>query len=336
MEKVSMKDLGYLEVKHLEPWVVQHIEETLGEGVLLVTEQFNKFGAEDGALAGEKLDILARDVSGQLVVAELKRNFDSKIHLQGITYAALVANFTKASLGAAHAAYLSKVQQRVVTADEGLARLEDHVEDGWDDDILSLPRIALVAEKFPHQVLTTARWLERASGGAIQIECIQFDIFRSRAAQEDPLECVSFRRIWPVDAMEDRILAPLMADAQNTQKKIVEKTQKANTAKVIGENQLIPLGSAVQLDLAKWVSQEVAQAVKGWLQAESGRDTFSWAENSNKPLSWECAPGVQYSLSGLAKRVIKEAVGNEGSTIPGGNVWYFRGQSMYDLAHGTG
>lgn len=331
MVKSSMAAHGLKEVQHLEQWVLTH-EEILGDGVKIVTKEFDKWGAGSGELAGERLDVLGLDASGQLVVVELKLAKDKKIHLQAITYAALVANFTKDLLAEAHASYRSSVEGREVTVADARARLEGHVDGDWDDDILGLPRITLVAEAFPPQVLTTARWLERASGGSLQIECIVLDVFHQASDDGPGLVCASFRRVWPVDDLEDRILAPLMAQAKVTQQKIAAKAKMANAVSIVSEGELIPLGSSMSLHLATWVDKNVVATVEDWLHSDPSRASFTWSNYSNKPLAWGVMPQETYSLTGLAKQVIHAATGVMQPTIPGGNVWFYGTESVYDIA----
>lgn len=77
------------ERQDLQEWVIAH-PQVLGESVLIVTAEFDRWAGADGALAKDRLDILAMDATGQLVVAELKRGTaDRDVHLQAITYAAL-------------------------------------------------------------------------------------------------------------------------------------------------------------------------------------------------------------------------------------------------------
>lgn len=93
-ERQSLESLGLTEVAHLERWVVDH-PEVLGGDVMVVSTQYDRWSSTSGDRAKERLDILGLDVSGQPVVVELKRGSDSRIHLQAITYASLVAGFSE-------------------------------------------------------------------------------------------------------------------------------------------------------------------------------------------------------------------------------------------------
>lgn len=57
---------------------------------MVVTTQFSTWASETDT-ARERPDVLALSTSGELVVIELKRGSDRNVHLQAITYGALVA-----------------------------------------------------------------------------------------------------------------------------------------------------------------------------------------------------------------------------------------------------
>jgi RecB family endonuclease NucS len=57
----------------LQEWVVAH-PEIIGDGVLVVTFEFDHWQAFSGARERDRLDVLGLGADGQLVVAELKRD----------------------------------------------------------------------------------------------------------------------------------------------------------------------------------------------------------------------------------------------------------------------
>ena len=330
LKSTTMASAGLLEVQHLEQWVVQH-PEILGDGVLVVTTQFDKWGSSAGDQAAERLDVLGLDANGQLVVVKLKRDSDRSVHLQAITYAALVANFSKELLGRVHAQHVSAHENDVVTPEEGLQRLMDHVDGDWDADVLAQPRIVLIAERFPLQVITTARWLTSVSGGTLTIECHEMGLFTLPGDQ--PMLCASFSKIWPVDDMQDRMLGPRMDEAQQTQRKIVEKKRRARSAKVIADNQLIPTGATVYLNLSTYVAPNLVTAVDRWFTEDETRMDIRWRQDPGKPLEWEYDRSQAWSLSRLAKRIIALATnGQDPETIPGGDVWWYEERNLASIA----
>ncbi len=69
---------GLRERAHLQEWVIVH-PEVLGEDLLVVTVEYDSWRGVDGVGAKDRLDVLAIEPSGRLVVAELKRDEDRDV-----------------------------------------------------------------------------------------------------------------------------------------------------------------------------------------------------------------------------------------------------------------
>ena len=89
IESQSFISLDVWERTHIQEWIRRY-PEILGEDLLIVNMEFNRFeGSRD------RLDLLALDRSGNLVVVELKRDsFAGYADLQSIRYAAMVSTMT--------------------------------------------------------------------------------------------------------------------------------------------------------------------------------------------------------------------------------------------------
>lgn len=88
-ERTSMVEEGLTETAHLESWIKTHLD-VIDDGLMVVTTQFSTWASETDT-ARERPDVLALSTSGELVFIELKRGSDRNVHLQAITYGALVA-----------------------------------------------------------------------------------------------------------------------------------------------------------------------------------------------------------------------------------------------------
>jgi Protein of unknown function DUF91. len=85
----TFADLGVLERSDFQEWVVAN-PELLGEELLVIQSEYSKFEE-----TRDRLDILALDVNGKLVVVELKRDeADATTDLQAIKYASYCATLT--------------------------------------------------------------------------------------------------------------------------------------------------------------------------------------------------------------------------------------------------
>jgi hypothetical protein len=189
----SLESFGLTEVGHLERWVVAH-PKVLGGDVLVITTQYDRWSSTSGDRAKERPDILGLDSSGQPVVVELKRGSDSKIHLQAITYASLVAGFSEETLARAHADYLSRTSGAAVSVGEARSRISAHVDEDVElEATLRVPRIVLIAEQFTAQTYTTVRWLGEIAPN-LKVELRTVNAFEL-PGQENP--CIVFRRLYP-------------------------------------------------------------------------------------------------------------------------------------------
>jgi len=140
----------------------------LGEDLLVIAEEFGEW--EDSR---RRIDLLAIDKAGRLVVIELKRTDDGgHMELQAIRYAAMVSSMSFDEVLLAFSAHCSKHR-----SDEALdprAELLAFLEVADDDEepvVSSAVRIVLVSADFGREITTAVLWLSRFDG--IDIRCVR-------------------------------------------------------------------------------------------------------------------------------------------------------------------
>lgn len=117
--------LNIWERKHIQEWLRQ-APELLGEELLILSIEFDRF-----TNSKDRLDILALDRRGNIVVVELKRDpFAGYADLQSIRYAAMVSSFTIENLIPYYLAY----QKKYLGVDSPSKDLI-HVKEGFDAKI---------------------------------------------------------------------------------------------------------------------------------------------------------------------------------------------------------
>ena len=333
MSQGRLEALGFLETKHLEQWVVDN-PQVLGDDVKIVSTQYDKWSSEFGDLAKERLDVLGLDRSGQLVVVELKRGKDSRIHLQAITYAALVAGFDKQTLATAHAEYLNRINagDKTTNANDALEELEEHVGGEWDDDVLTVPKIVLLAEDFSAQTYTTVTWLAELTPN-LSIEMHTVNVFVLPGPSQQP--CVVFRRLYPTDDPSTRVLTPgVAASADAVVTKIANKKRADRSTYLLYDNDVIPEGAVLELNLRANLAADVVERVEMWIAEKPGRGEALWVRNRAEPLRWRDGddPLRTWAPTSLAKHIIEQAIGERRDYLPGGDVWYYQGTKLIVLA----
>ena len=150
----------------------------MGEQLLLLAEEFRP-----SAHVGDRIDLLAIDDEGALVVIELKRG-SHKLHLlQSLSYAAMLSRIEAERIFELRAAFTGQ------NADDA----KEEIERFLDDDLTSMnqiQRVILIAEEYDFEVLATAEWLwERHD---IDIRCYRLVLSVDGAA-----EYVSCTSIYP-------------------------------------------------------------------------------------------------------------------------------------------
>ena len=182
LDTTQLKEQNLRERDDLQEWLVSH-PEALGEELLIIQKEFDGF---DGT--GERLDLLALDTKGQLVLIENKRDDSGRDAVwQALKYASYVAPFTSEDIINVYANYLSKY--RPVDPDLGgdayepeyvhhtaSVLIEKFLGENADIDWMSklnpkaTQRIILVAGEFRKEVTNTALWLIERD---IDVKCVK-------------------------------------------------------------------------------------------------------------------------------------------------------------------
>ena len=136
---VNLSEAGLREREHLQEWVVKN-PQIVGSDALVITTEFDRWESRSGS-ERDRLDVLALDSSGHLVVTELKRDqAPDTVALQSIKYAAMASRFDKELLADAYAEFLRKTGQESLTQAEALEKLEAHTDYQIDAETLRTPR----------------------------------------------------------------------------------------------------------------------------------------------------------------------------------------------------
>ncbi|HEY8604910.1 DUF4268 domain-containing protein [Tsuneonella suprasediminis] len=165
IERRSFASLSYGERKHLQEWVAGS-PECLGEDLLIIQKEFDGFDE-----TRERLDLLAIDKDGQLVVIENKLDDSGRdVVWQALKYASYCATLTRTRIVDLYRGYLQR--QNVDEDPEELLREFLEVEDIGDVQFNngSDQRILLIAANFRREVTSTVLWLRNHQ---IDIRCIR-------------------------------------------------------------------------------------------------------------------------------------------------------------------
>jgi alkylated DNA nucleotide flippase Atl1 len=302
---------GLLERQHLQEWVIDN-PQVLGESVLVITSEFDRWADTDGVPARDRLDVLGLDATGRLVVVELKRGMaDRDVHLQAITYAALVSRFDLDTLAGAHRDFMASKGQ-ALGLDQCKQRLLDHVEGDWSPELLQRPRQVIIAADFPKQVTHTVVWLSEMN---LDIDLVQVSLWKVEGRL-----VAGFTKVYPTPEVEEFTLAPARMEAGAVTQKLQERSRAQNAVHVLVSGGLLPNGARLRLMPRHGAPEVVRESIATWVHEEESRATAMWTNNTAKPLTW-AANGESYSPTGLANHIFTSVTGRTPDGIQGTTWW---------------
>ena len=172
---------GVLERADLQR-ILRDKPEVLEDGLLIISEEFGNW--ED---SNRRIDLLALDSTGRLVVIELKRGeTGGHMDLQAIRYAAMVANMTYEQVVESYQTYLEKraTDSQELGEDAAESLIRDHLA-SIDVEVQTvhseIPRIILASENFSKELTTCVMWLNDTwlSNEELDIKCVRLQPHRN-------------------------------------------------------------------------------------------------------------------------------------------------------------
>ena len=163
IESTTFVDEGILERKHLQAAIKRQID-IIAPNCLIISEEFSEWSGSQ-----RRIDLLAIDKEGNLVVIELKRTEKGEhMDLQALRYAAMVSTLTFNRAVEIFQKYLDST----VSEQNAEGIILDFL--GWDesqeDDFALDVRIVLVSANFSKELTTSVMWLNDRN---LDIRCVR-------------------------------------------------------------------------------------------------------------------------------------------------------------------
>ena len=317
---IGLAQAGLRERQHLQEWVIAH-PEVLGSSIKIVAFEFGSWTGHTGVKEHDRLDVLALDGDGHLIVVELKRDkAPDTVEMQALKYAALVSRFTRDDLDRVHARYRTQTSGQEVSASDAAAELDAWAE--ITEDSLRLPKIVLMATDFPQTVTATVVFLHQQLGLDIKLL-----VFQAYQTSNDVLVTVS--QHYPPPGIEEFVLSPEVNEAQKAKTGKHNRQREANTvARLIGA-EVLEQGERFQFHS----TPEILATLEEWFAEEPGRRYATWQEDSSSPLVWQ-ADDQPYSPTGLARLILEKGAGKIVVALQGPAYWVNEtGESLVDIAN---
>lgn len=203
VEKKTFKSLGLDEHHNLQEWIAKE-PSSLGEDLLIIQKEFDGF-----ADTKERLDLLAIDKSGNLVIIENKLDDSGRdVTWQAIKYASYCSSLSKSDVVEIYQKYLND-QCLKESAAENLSDFFDNRDlKDVDINVGNGQRIFFVAANFRKEVTSSVMWLLNSG---LKMKC-----FKVTPYEYNGKVLLDFDQIIPVKDAEDYTIS------------IAKKTQDEN------------------------------------------------------------------------------------------------------------
>lgn len=170
IKDISFKSCGLKERADLQEWIAKN-PMLLGEELLIIQKEFDGFSDTN-----ERLDVLAIDKKGNLVVIENKLDDSGKnVVWQAMKYAGYCSSLKNEDIKEIYQQYINKNQDEntgLIEAGEAIAEFlgkVDFSEVELNQDLSQ--RILLVAREFRKEVTNTVIWARKFG---MNIQCVKF------------------------------------------------------------------------------------------------------------------------------------------------------------------
>lgn len=200
-EKTDFKSHVILERQHLEKWIEKN-PDLLGEELLIITNEYDKFDKTK-----ERLDLLALDREGNVVVIELKRDDSGKnVDLQALKYAAYCSTLTLDGLTSIYNNYCDR-NNHFISKEDARKRILEFITDIDFEEINDNPRIILVSKEYRQEVTASVMWLRKYG---LDIKCIKLTPYQ---LSKDKI-VIEVNTIIPIPEAEDYIIRTEQKEGQ--------------------------------------------------------------------------------------------------------------------------
>ena len=197
----GFSDLNIREREHLQEWLAGR-PDALGEDLLIIQKEFDGF-----ADTRERLDLLALDTEGRLVVVENKLDDSGRdVDWQALKYVAYRSSLKKADIIEIYQKYLDRWFEGE-KAVENLCEFLDVEE--LEETVLNPgneQRLVLIAANFRKEVTATVLWL---LGHGVRAQC-----FRVAPYSFDKELFIDLQQIIPIPEAEDYMIGMAVKDSE--------------------------------------------------------------------------------------------------------------------------
>lgn len=312
IESSSFTELNIWERQHIQEWIRQ-APEILGEQLLVMSIEFDRF-----VNSNDRLDVLAIDRQGNLVVIELKRDaYAGYADLQSVRYAAMVSSMTIDNLLPYYLAYQKKyLKIENPSKENSRTDIEEFVNQDSFEELSSKPRIILCSENFSQEITTTVLWLNQSG---LDISCVR--ITPHKIGEQ---VVIVPNKIIPLQEAKQYLI-----DIQKKEEQQEKKTgYRQRTMRILIENKLLKEGDKI------FLKNGLPKFIKFEKDNPKFTATITGKLGQSNSIKWDF-DNSEYAISALTWTLFKE--NHPEKKDPGGvnGNWHWvseKGKNLWEIA----
>lgn len=166
IKRTSFRENKIMERDNIQEWIRKE-PSILGEDLIIIAHEYDKFEVN------ERLDLLAIDKEGNLVVIEVKRdNTGGSVDFQSLKYCSYCSTLTPSEIVEIYEEYLKKFNINEDAIENIINFLEVDSEDILNSILNTSQRIIIIGGEIDKRILSSAAWLSKNN---IDIKCITIE-----------------------------------------------------------------------------------------------------------------------------------------------------------------
>ena len=220
LDTKQFSEEGYAEVTHLQEWISKN-PSVFGEELLIIQKEFSDF-----ADTRERLDLLALDKDGNLVIIENKLDDAGKdVVWQALKYTSYCSTLTTEQIIDIYQQYLNTLQTSDASQrQDSRAAISEFLSQPDSEDIslnhTKTQRIFLVSSKFRKEVTSTVLYLHTYG---LQIQCFKTALYSNN---EDKITYFDIQQILPTPETKDMMINISNREASDKEEKKRHKIRR--------------------------------------------------------------------------------------------------------------
>ena len=253
---VTFSELGFKERQNLQEWIAKN-PNVLGEDLLIIQKEFAGF-----LETKERLDLLALDKNGDLVVIENKLDDSGKdVTWQALKYASYCSSLTKSEVISIYNEYLDKYSGGEIAHDNLKEFFDVDEIDEISINVGSNQRVILIAANFRKEVTSTVMWLLEKN---IRLQC-----FKVTPHQLKEQLFLDIDQIIPVKDAEEFLVKRIKKDQED--QAAINVTRTSHKKRLIYWRKLL-----LEYQKSSNLFAKISPSKESWISAGSGCSGISY------------------------------------------------------------